>query len=147
MIDEVFRRIGTTSRRFIEFGVEDGLECNSTFLLMQGWRGAWIEGWAQGAARALERFASYPVQIVGRYVTVENADTLIAELANGEELDLLSIDIDSNDYWVWQAITTVSSACRDRIQRHLAAPYTQDRHPRSQHAVGWHQLFRRSLAA
>src|ERR1700761_6439377 len=52
MIAEVFRRIGTTSKRFIEFGVQDGLECNSGFLLMQGWRGAWIEGAADNAARA-----------------------------------------------------------------------------------------------
>jgi hypothetical protein len=107
MIAEVFRRIGTTSQRFIEFGVEDGLECNSAFLLMQGWRGAWIEGSDRNAVKARAAFGAYPVAIVGRYITVENADALIAELAKGEELDLLSIDVDSIDYWLWQAITTV----------------------------------------
>jgi hypothetical protein len=107
MIAEVFRRIGTTSKRFIEFGVQDGLECNSTFLLMQGWRGAWIEASADRTARAATAFAPYLVDVVGRYITVENADALIAELSRGEELDLLSIDIDSVDYWVWQAIKTV----------------------------------------
>ena len=107
MIDEVFRRIGTASRRFIEFGVQDGLECNSAYLLTQGWRGAWIEGSAANVAKARETFAAYPVEVVGRYVTVENADALIAELAKGEELDLLSIDVDSIDYWLWRAIVTV----------------------------------------
>src|SRR5476651_691736 len=67
MIAEVFRRIGTTSRRFIEFGVEDGLECNSAFLLLQGWRGAWIEGSAANAAKARAAFAPYPVEVVNRY--------------------------------------------------------------------------------
>ena len=56
MVAEVFRRIGTTSRRFIEFGVQDGLECNSTFLLMRGWRGAWIEGSAANRRCGARRF-------------------------------------------------------------------------------------------
>ncbi|MFI4951267.1 MAG: hypothetical protein ACHP7A_09565, partial [Caulobacterales bacterium] len=107
MIAEVFRRIGTTSRRFIEFGVEDGLECNSAFLLTQGWRGAWIEGSPANGAKARAGFAAYPVEVMERFVTVENADALIAELAKGEELDLLSIDVDSIDYWLWRAIVTV----------------------------------------
>ena len=107
VIAEVFRRVGTTSKRFIEFGVQDGLECNSTFLLMQGWRGAWIEGSGANAAAARAAFAPYPVDVVGRHVTVENADALISELAGGQEIDLLSIDIDTIDYWIWQAIRTV----------------------------------------
>jgi hypothetical protein len=107
MIAEAFRRIGTTSQRFIEFGVQDGLECNSAFLLTQGWRGAWIEGSAANAAAARAAFASYQVEVVDRYITVENADALISELAVGEELDLLSIDIDTIDYWIWRAIVTV----------------------------------------
>jgi hypothetical protein len=107
MIAEVFRRIGTTSKRFIEFGVQDGLECNSTFLLMHGWRGAWIEGSAANAAAARAAFAPYSVEVVGQFITVENADTLISELAKGEEVDLLSIDIDTIDYWIWHAIRTV----------------------------------------
>lgn len=107
MIAEVFRRIGTTSRRFIEFGVEDGLECNSAFLLLQGWQGAWIEGSAASAAKARAAFAGYPVEVVGRMITVENADSMITELARGQPLDLLSIDVDSIDYWLWRAITTV----------------------------------------
>jgi predicted O-methyltransferase YrrM len=106
MIAEVFRRIGTASRRFIEVGVEDGLECNSAFLLLQGWRGAWIESSPENAARAGAAFAGYPVEIAARRIKVENADAMITELAGGQELDLLSIDIDTIDYWVWRAITT-----------------------------------------
>ena len=108
MIAEVFARIGAGSRRFVEFGVQDGLECNSTFLLMQGWSGAWIEGSGADAGRARTAFASYPVEVVNDFVTVENADALISRLAAGEELDLLSIDVDTIDYWLWKAIVSVS---------------------------------------
>ena len=129
MIAEVFRRIGTTSRRFIEFGVEDGLECNSAFLLLQGWRGAWIEGSDANAAKARAAFASYPVDVLGRYITVENADAMIAELARGGELDLISIDVDTIDYWLWRAIIT--TALRPRLvvieyQRDLVAVRAED---------------------
>ena len=106
MIAEIFRRIGETSRRFVEFGVEDGLECNSTLLLVQGWAGAWIDGSPGNVARARATFKDNPVEIVNALVTAENADETITRLAGAGELDLLSIDIDSNDYWVWQAIRT-----------------------------------------
>src|ERR1700751_1725039 len=43
IIAEIFRRIGTTNRTFVEFGVETGVECNSVKLLVEGWRGLWIE--------------------------------------------------------------------------------------------------------
>jgi hypothetical protein len=107
MIAEVFRRIGMTSRRFIEIGVQDGLECNSTFLLLQGWTGAWIEGGKEVVDKARMAFESYPVQVLNQYITGANADELITKLAGTEELDLLSIDIDTVDYWIWQAIKTV----------------------------------------
>lgn len=107
MLAEIFRRIGATSKRFIEFGVEDGLECNSAFLLVQGWSGAWIDGSPHCVARARAAFRGYPIEIVNDSITMENADAMIALLAGDGELDLLSIDIDSNDYWIWDAIKAV----------------------------------------
>jgi len=107
MIAEVFRRIGVITRRFIEFGVETGLECNSAFLLMQDWSGAWIEGSTENAAAARNNFKDYPVEVVNTYITVENADAMITRLAGGQELDFLSIDIDTIDYWIWRAVVTV----------------------------------------
>ena len=44
IIEEIFNRVGTTNKIFIEFGVENGLECNSHYLLFKGWRGLWIDG-------------------------------------------------------------------------------------------------------
>jgi len=107
MIAEIFKRIGTTSKRFLEFGIEDGLECNSALLLLEGWTGVWIEGSASLAKQAQSYFKGYPVEIAHSLVTVENADALISRLTGEVELDLLSIDIDSLDYWVWEAIRSV----------------------------------------
>jgi len=104
LIAEVFRRLGMTSRRFIEFGVQDGLECNTAFLLIQGWSGTWIEASRTEAEKARVAFKDYPVDIFNECITVDNADDLITRFAGDGDLDLLSIDIDSVDYWIWQAI-------------------------------------------
>src|SRR5262245_42046256 len=44
IIAEIFKRVGTTNRTFVEFGVENGTESNTTRLLVEGWRGLWLEG-------------------------------------------------------------------------------------------------------
>jgi len=44
IIDEIFNRIGFTNKFFVEFGVETGIETNSTYLLFNGWSGLWIDG-------------------------------------------------------------------------------------------------------
>lgn len=108
MITEIFRRIGVSSKRFVEIGVETGLECNSAFLLLQGWTGVWLEASSENAASARRNFAHYPVDIVEGYVTVECVDEIISRVSGGDELDLLSIDIDTLDYWLWKAIRSVS---------------------------------------
>lgn len=42
IIEEIFNRIGTVGKCFVEFGVQDGLECNTHYLLHRGWRGLWM---------------------------------------------------------------------------------------------------------
>jgi hypothetical protein len=112
IIAEIFRRIGTTSRTFVEFGVETGVECNTAKLLMEGWRGLWIEGNPTSVAAIRGNFASFiedeRLQVTGSRVTAENINALIAQGGFSGEIDLLSIDIDYNDYWVWKAIDAVN---------------------------------------
>lgn len=61
VIREIFQRIGTTDRFFVEFGVQDGSECNSRNLLEnEGWSGVWIEGSAELAERASRTFGHFP---------------------------------------------------------------------------------------
>ena len=108
MLAEIFRRIGTQQKRFIEFGVGNGTECNTLALLLQGWRGAWMDGSAQSvaAARGLHHGMADKLEIVECVVTAENVDRKLSSLGLSDELDLLSIDTDFNDYWLWNAIVS-----------------------------------------
>ena len=112
IIQEIFNRIGVTGRTFIEFGVEAGVECNTVKLLTEGWSGLWIEGSERHAAeirRTFEpRLAAGQLKLEGAIVSAENINALIAQAQIAGEVDLLSIDIDYNDYWVWKAIETVT---------------------------------------
>jgi hypothetical protein len=109
IIAEIFRRIGTTNRFFVEFGVGDGLENNSALLLITGWQGLWIEGSTASVQAIRSRFAkqlhSKQLTVREAFITAENIESLLAEANVPEELDMLSVDIDGNDYWVWKAIT------------------------------------------
>jgi hypothetical protein len=114
IIAEIFTRIGVTSRRFVEIGVSV-LENNTLALLLQGWTGAWIDGnqaheaWAREYAGHL--FADDELAMATCHVDVTNINTLIADNARGMELDLLSIDVDGNDYWLFEAVTARPRVC------------------------------------
>ena len=108
IIDEIFRRIGTASRYFVEFGAGAGLENNSAALLLAGWRGAWLDGHEGNVASIRAAFApdlaSGRLAVRQSFITADNIEALFDELGVPEEPDLLSIDLDFNDYWVWRAI-------------------------------------------
>src|SRR6476659_9229686 len=59
IIQEIFRRIGTAARTFVEFGVETGVECNTAKLLIEGWRGAWIEANPQACKAISANFVDF----------------------------------------------------------------------------------------
>ncbi len=111
MIQEIFRRIGTTNRRFVEIGTGDGRENNTAYLLACGWAGAWIEGDPAFAA-ACEAATAVPnaegrIRVVGGIVTRDNVNRLIARTGIDRDIDLLSIDIDGNDYHVLEQLTSL----------------------------------------
>ena len=112
IIQEILRRVGVSTRSFIEFGVETGVECNTAKLLIEGWRGLWIEANAQACARIGALFDAYlkdrRLTLRHSLVTAENINGLIEKAGFKGDIDLLSIDIDFNDYWVWKAIEIVT---------------------------------------
>lgn len=115
IIHEIFRRIGTKTKEFIELGVGNGLECNTHYLLHCGWHGLWIEG---NKAFCREIGSSFrPVikngrlKVVHGFITRENIERMIRYGRKAQRTDdppdLLSIDIDGNDWYVWEAVTSV----------------------------------------
>jgi hypothetical protein len=112
IIEEIFNRIGLTNKKFVEFGIQNGLESNGHFLLHKGWSGLWIDGSKKYVDEARFLFKK-PLEdgrltILNAFITTANINPLIGEAGNTTgEIDLLSIDIDGNDYWVWEAINCV----------------------------------------
>ena len=112
ILAEIFSRIGVTNRVFVEFGAEVGQENNTRLLLEQGWSGLWIEGIPEyaGAIRAYfpDQLASRQLKFVSDFVSVDNINGLISGAGVRGEIDLLSVDIDGNDFHVWSAINVIS---------------------------------------
>lgn len=108
IITHIFDRIGVKNKTFVEIGVEDGRECNTAHLSLNfGWKGTLIEANAFYAKKAEEYYAQKPVTVVRGFVTQKNVNNLISQGNTLGAIDLLSIDIDGNDYWVWDAITVI----------------------------------------
>ena len=106
ILNEIFRRLGVSDSFFVEFGVQDGLECNTRYLALKyEWSGLLIECDSLQFTRLREAYRATPrVRTLQAFVTRENACDLFAQAGIPQEFDLLSIDIDGNDYWVWEAL-------------------------------------------
>jgi len=108
ILEEIFRRIGVSDRRFVEFGVQSGFECNTAKLLVEGWHGLWMEADSAFAAKIRAHFTDFlslgKLQLIEEMVTAENINDLLSRSGMSGDIDLLSIDIDFNDYWVWKAV-------------------------------------------
>jgi hypothetical protein len=98
IIDAIFRIIGTTNRFCVEFGVQNGRECNTRFLIERRFWNYLL----------MDSASSLPSNIRQEFITAENVNQVFQRHGVPKEFDLLSIDIDSNDYWVWKALTEFS---------------------------------------
>jgi hypothetical protein len=106
VLAELLRRAGAGGGGFVEFGSGDGGECNTAFLaVVLGWPGVYIEP-DPAAFAALERRhrANPRVRTVNAAVTAENVEALFEQAGVPAEPDVLSIDVDGNDYWIWRAL-------------------------------------------
>jgi hypothetical protein len=107
VIAETLRRIGTRGGFFVEFGVEDGTEGNTVFLAqVMGWTGAYLEADDASFAALERRYAGNPrVRTLHAAVEPDTVEALFAQAGVPEEPDVVSIDVDGNDYWIWRALT------------------------------------------
>lgn len=98
IIEGIFDNIGTTNKYFIEFGAWDGVAFSNTANLRinEGWNGLLLEG-NKDKADKLE-------YVKHAFLTSENINDHFEKHNVPKEFDLLSIDLDGNDYWIWKAI-------------------------------------------
>ena len=97
-------------RTFIEFGVEDYTEANTRLILERdNWSGLVMDGSANNIAKICSRpdLWRYELQAKHAFVTRENINDLFAAHGMVGPIGLLSIDIDGNDYWIWECISVV----------------------------------------
>jgi hypothetical protein len=113
IIQYLINNIDVGSETFVEFGVENYLEANTRFLLINNnWRGLVIDGNREDVEyiKNDEIYWRYDLTAVNSFITSDNINHLLADHGFSGELGILSIDIDGNDYWVWQSIQEVSPA-------------------------------------
>jgi len=112
IIHEIFRRIGVKEGVFVEIGVSDGCESNTLYLLRQGWKGVWIDGDPKYEKLIKQMFAkklaSGELIMACTFITRKNVNEVLDEAAPWREIDLLSLDIDGNDFHVLEAIHSIA---------------------------------------
>jgi len=111
----IFSVIGMENKIFVEFGSDDGVNSNSANLYFNfGWHGLFIDANARSIKRGKKFFSKYPhnffyqPKFICSKVSRENINQLIGGAGFRGEIGLLSIDIDGNDYWIWDAIDVIS---------------------------------------
>jgi hypothetical protein len=98
-------------RIFVEFGVQDYQESNTRFLLQgYNWGGLIIDGSKEWMAsvRNSSLCWRYNLQALAAWIDRDNINELISSAGISGEIGLLSVDIDGNDYWVWEKIICIN---------------------------------------
>jgi hypothetical protein len=149
LIAFIFSQIGTTNKTFIEFGIGNGSECNmANFIQSFGWNGLLIDGNKAGVSSARKLYAEEikkgTVKIDLQFLTTENINQVFTDNGTTGDIDLLSIDIDGNDYWVWESISVVNPRVvvveynASFGNRSVTVPYQSDFYRFDKHKSGWY---------
>ena len=113
IIQYLVNNVEVESRTFVEFGVENYTESNTRFLLVNdNWRGLVIDG-DEANVRYIKGddiYWRHDLTAVHSFVDKSNINEIIAANGFSGPLGILSIDIDGNDYWLWEAITVAEPA-------------------------------------
>jgi hypothetical protein len=111
----IFSMIGFKSKRVVEMCCGSGDECLATNLILNHWFDGYLfDGDPRNISLAERFFRSkkdcllYPPVLTQAWITAENVNDLLARSGCGGEVDLFSLDIDGNDYWVLDAIEVIN---------------------------------------
>ncbi|PPR29934.1 MAG: hypothetical protein CFH28_00875 [Alphaproteobacteria bacterium MarineAlpha6_Bin6] len=111
IINEIFKRIGTTNKQFLEFGVNTDFN-NTTYLLFNGWKGVWLESSKKKIIKIEEKYSSFiknkKLKLFNKIITAENVNEELKFSKLNKNLDLLSIDIDGNELYVLNELKIIN---------------------------------------
>lgn len=125
----IFAMIKSTNKKCVEICAGNGIECNTANLIINHrWIGLQMDGNEKNIASAKEFYSSntnsmyWPPALLHAWITRENINDLISDSGFAGEIDLLSLDIDGNDYWIWEAIDVINPRVVVLEYNHLAGP-------------------------
>jgi hypothetical protein len=111
IIQHLLRHVPIRQPVFVEFGVENYTESNTRFLLSNNqWSGLVIDGNAENIDY-IKRDPIYwacNLKAEHSFITRENINEILGRNGISGDIGMLSVDIDGNDYWVWDAIDSIS---------------------------------------
>jgi hypothetical protein len=135
----IFAAIGMNNRRFVDIGSGNGINSNcANFLLNFGWHGLFIDGSERNIDAGRAYYGKhpdtwlFPPKFARAFVKRENINQIIENQGISGEVDLVSIDIDGNDYWVWDALSIIEPRVviiETHIEfgrRSIVVPYDED---------------------
>jgi hypothetical protein len=111
ILEWLIQRLPISSPRFIEFGVENYREANTRFLLVnRNWKGLVMDGSLDNmqSIRQEDIYWRHDLNAVCAFINRENINGLISDAGFSGAAGVLSVDVDGNDYWVWEAINVVN---------------------------------------
>ena len=108
ILEKIFEVIEEKNGWCVEFGAWDGKHLSNTYNLMQnGWAGVFIEGSEERYQDLLQTYQgnskAYPICAFVNFEGENNLDGILAKTPIPKDFTLLGIDIDGNDYHVWDS--------------------------------------------
>ena len=113
IIQYLIHRLAPLPDSFVEFGVENYRESNTRFLLLNNnWRGLVLDGNQKciDEIQHDEIYWRHTLTAKRAWITRDNINELLRESGYSGSIGLLSVDIDGNDYWVWEKLDVVDPA-------------------------------------
>lgn len=125
----IFSVIGSITRKSVEICAGDGFECNtSNLIIMHGWHGLLVDGSEVNVKRGIAFYKEHPHTYISpptfaqAWITRDNVNEVISRNGFEGEIDLLSVDMDGVDYWIWEAITGVAPRVVVVEYNHIIGP-------------------------
>ncbi len=110
IIQYLIHRLERLPDSFVEFGVENYRESNTRFLLLNNnWRGLVLDGSQKSIDQIRSDDTYWRHSLIAKcaWISRDNINDLLRDSGFSGEIGLLSIDIDGNDYWVWEKLDVV----------------------------------------